>query len=149
MTMTMNHCTSVKLKVSNWIIGLTLFSAGLLGSTVSALADSPALPAGSVASAALPQPPLGQLFQYIPVILMVGVLYFLVLRPQQKKLKEQQEMIGSLKRGDSIVTNSGFLGKVAGITDEWLTVELADNVRVKMLKNQVSRLDKDVKEVAK
>ena len=80
---------------------------------------------------------------------MFGVLYFLVLRPQQKKIKEQQTMLSTLKHGDEIVTTSGILGKVTGITEKVVTVEVADNVRVKMMKSQVSQVVKgSVKDLA-
>jgi preprotein translocase subunit YajC len=68
------------------------------------------------------------------------VVYFLILRPQQKKMKEQQTMVSALKQGDEIVTASGFLGKVTGVAEKVVTLELADGVRVKMLKSQVSQV---------
>ena len=77
-----------------------------------------------------------------PFALMFGVVYFLMIRPQQKKAKEQQDMLGGLKHGDEILTTSGILGKITGITDKVVTVEVADNVRVKMLKSQVSQIVK-------
>ena len=110
----------------------------LMGSAALALADGPALPAGCTTAAApssaggLTSQP-GGLMAFMPFILMFAVLYFLILRPQQKKMKEQQEMLSSLKHGDEIVTASGILGKVTGITDKVVTVEVADNVRVKMM----------------
>jgi preprotein translocase subunit YajC len=80
---------------------------------------------------------------------MFGVMYFLVLRPQQKKLKEQQDLISALKQGDEIVTASGLLGKVTGLTEKVITVEIADDVRVKMLKSQVSQVIKgSIKDLA-
>jgi preprotein translocase subunit YajC len=76
----------------------------------------------------------------MPMVAMFGVIYFLMIRPQQKKMKEQQEMLTSLKHGDEIVTSSGILGKITGITEKVVTVEVADNVKVKMLKSQVSQV---------
>lgn len=145
MTVVMNTC--LKKKLGSLVLGLTLMSA-----TASlALADSPAVPAGSAPSApaaAAPQQP-GGIMAFAPFLLMFAVLYFLVLRPQQKRVKEQQEMMTSLKHGDEIVTNSGILGKVTGITDKVVTVEVADNVRVKMLKSQVSQVVKgSIKDLA-
>jgi preprotein translocase subunit YajC len=137
-----------KEKLSCLFVGLVLTMN--LGSL--ALADDPAVPAGSGSPAgatpAAPQQP-GGIMAFAPFILMFGVLYFLVLRPQQKKLKDQQAMITSLKHGDEIVTNSGILGKVTGITEKVVTVEVADNVRVKMLKSQVSQVVKgQIKDLA-
>lgn len=114
-------------------------------------ADGPAVPATQTpltgAAGASQQP--GGIMAFAPFILMFGVLYFLVLRPQQKKMKEQQSMITALKHGDEIVTNSGILGKITGITDKVVTLEVADNVRVKMLKSQVSQVVKgSIKDLA-
>ena len=112
-----------------------------LGSASLALADNP-VPAGGQASAASPaqQPGFGSMM--VPFALMFGVIYFLMIRPQQKKMKEQQQMMSELKQGDEILTSSGFLGRVTGITEKVVTVEVADNVRVKMLKSQVSQVIK-------
>ena len=86
---------------------------------------------------------------FAPFILMFVVLYFLVLRPQQKKMKEQQSMLSSLKHGDEVITTSGLLGKVTGITEKVITLEVADNVRVKMLKSQVTQVVKgSLKDIA-
>jgi preprotein translocase subunit YajC len=109
-----------------------------------AWADDPAVPAGAVAgagtTAAAQQPSMfGSMF---PLILMFGVVYLLILRPQQKKMREQQQMLGTLKHGDEVLTASGILGTITGITDKVVTVEVADNVRVKMLKSQVSQVIK-------
>ena len=80
---------------------------------------------------------------------MFGVIYFLMIRPQQKKMKEQQAMMSQLKQGDEVLTNSGILGKITGVTDKVVTVEVADNVRVKMLKSQVSQVIKgQIKDLA-
>ena len=86
------------------------------------------------------QPGFGSML--FPFAMMFGVIYFLMIRPQQKKAKEQKDMIGALKQGDEIITGSGILGTVTSITDKVVTVEVADNVRVKMLKSQVSQVVK-------
>lgn len=112
----------------------------------------PAVPAGSNPMAVgVGQQPNG-LMAFVPFILMFGVLYLLVLRPQQKKIREQQDMIAALKQGDEVITASGILGKVRGITEKLVTLEIADNVKVRVLKSQISQvlkgslkdLDKDV-----
>ena len=81
----------------------------------------------------------GGIANLMPFLLMFGVMYFFVFRPQQQKLKQQQTMLGSLKVGDEVLTHSGLLGRLTGITDQVVTLELADQVRVKMMKTQVAR----------
>lgn len=109
-----------------------------------ALADNPVLPAGSVpatAAGAAPQAPgIGGMI--LPFAAMFGVIYFLMIRPQKKKMQQQQEMLSTLKQGDEIVTNSGILGKITGTTDKVVTLEIAEQVRIKMLKSQVSQVVK-------
>jgi len=78
----------------------------------------------------------------LPILLMFGVLYFLMIRPQQKKAKEQQAMLGALKHGDEIVTGAGIIGKITGITDKVVTIEIADNVKMKVLKGQITQIVK-------
>jgi preprotein translocase subunit YajC len=96
--------------------------------------------AGTAAGAAAQQPStLGML---MPFALMFGVIYFLMIRPQQKRMKEQQSLLSSLKDGDEVLTNSGFLGKITGIADKVVTLELSQNVRVKMLKSQINQVVK-------
>ena len=116
-----------------------------------ALADSPPVPAGSVpapadpAAAAAGGPPPGSpgmMGMLLPFIVMFAVMYFLMIRPQQKKMKQHQEMLGGLKLGDEVVTASGLLGNVAGLTDKVITLEIAKGVKVKVLKNQVSQIVK-------
>jgi preprotein translocase subunit YajC len=115
-----------------------------------ALADNAPVPAGGPVSGVPGQPPQpGFGSMLVPFALMFGVIYFLMIRPQQKKMKEQQAMMSDLKSGDEILTSSGILGKVTGITEKVVTVEVADNVRVKMLKSQVSQVIKgNVKDLA-
>ena len=78
----------------------------------------------------------------LPLVLIFVVFYFLLIRPQQKRMKEQQDMLSALKHGDEVLTTSGILVKVTGIAEKVVTVEIADNVRVKMLKSQVSQVVK-------
>ncbi|MFZ0485145.1 MAG: preprotein translocase subunit YajC [Desulfobacterales bacterium] len=76
----------------------------------------------------------------IPIILMFVIFYFLLIRPQQKKAKEHREMIGHLKKGDRIVTSGGLHGRVTAVGDTTLTVEIADRVRVKIARGNVSQV---------
>jgi preprotein translocase subunit YajC len=75
---------------------------------------------------------------FVPLILMFVIFYFLLIRPQQKKTKEHRKMIEGLKKGDRIVTSGGIHGRVTGITDATITVEIADKVRVKLNRGNVA-----------
>ncbi|MCW7752939.1 preprotein translocase subunit YajC [Desulfobotulus sp. H1] len=80
----------------------------------------------------------GGFIQLVPLILMFVIFYFLLIRPQQKKAKEHREMVNSLKKGDRIITSGGIYGTVTGIDDNTLTVEIAEKVRVKMVRANVA-----------
>jgi preprotein translocase subunit YajC len=69
---------------------------------------------------------------FIPLILMFVIFYFLLIRPQQKKAKEHKEMVASLKKGDRVVTSGGIHGIITNTSDETVTVEIADDVNVKI-----------------
>jgi preprotein translocase subunit YajC len=75
-----------------------------------------------------------------PIILMLGVMWFFLIRPQQKKQKEHQNMINNLKKGDRIITSGGLYGRITGITDSTLTLEIADKVRVKVSRGHIAGL---------
>lgn len=66
------------------------------------------------------------------MVAMLGVFYFLLIRPQQKRQKEHKTMLANLQKGDSIFTAGGIQGKVTGLTDTTVTIEIADKVRVKV-----------------
>lgn len=76
----------------------------------------------------------------VPLILMFVIFYFLLIRPQQKKTKEHREMIGNLKKGDRVVTAGGLHGRITGVSESTLTVEIAEKVRVKVNRASVSAL---------
>jgi preprotein translocase subunit YajC len=82
----------------------------------------------------------GQLMSFLPLILLFVVFYFLLIRPQQKKAKQQKAFIENLQRGDKIITSSGLYGTITGITDDAITIEIAEKVRVKIAKNAVAAL---------
>ncbi len=77
---------------------------------------------------------------FIPLILMFVIFYFLLIRPQQKKSKDHRAMIGNLKKGDRIITSGGLHGRITGMDETTLTVEIADKVRVKVARGNVSGL---------
>lgn len=83
----------------------------------------------------------GGLGMFMPMILIFVVFYFLLIRPQQKQAKERAKTLETLKKGDSVILTSGIYGKVAGVADQVLTIEIADNVRVKALRSAVQGLD--------
>lgn len=76
----------------------------------------------------------------LPIILMLAIMWFLLIRPQQKKQKEHREMISNLKKGDMIITSGGLYGRITGLTDATVTVEIADKVRVRVSRAHVSGL---------
>lgn len=77
---------------------------------------------------------------FVPLILMFVIFYFLLIRPQQKKQKQHREMISNLKKGDRIITGGGIHGRVTGVGDTTLTVEIAEKVRVKVNRSNVAAL---------
>lgn len=80
----------------------------------------------------------GGLYTLLPLLLMFAIFYFLLIRPQQKKSKEHRAMISSVQKGDTIITQGGLQGKVTGVTDAYLTVEIAEKVRVKIARGYIS-----------
>jgi preprotein translocase subunit YajC len=77
------------------------------------------------------------LMQLVPFILMIGVFYFLLIRPQQKQMKERQKMLESLKVGDKVITGAGIIGDITSINQDKIEVEISKNVKVNFLKNSV------------
>jgi preprotein translocase subunit YajC len=87
-------------------------------------------PAGSAGS--------GGLGPFVPLIAMVVIFYFLLIRPQQKKAKQHQAMLDALKRDDMVVTTGGLHGKIVGLTDAIATIEIAPNVKVKISRANIA-----------
>jgi preprotein translocase subunit YajC len=99
------------------------------------------------------------LVNLLPIALMFVILYFLMIRPQQKRAREHETMVQNLKRGDDIVTSGGIHGRIHALADKILTVEVAPNVRIRLDREQVASVvrgarpedrdkDKNVKEKA-
>ena len=83
-----------------------------------------------------------QVLSFLPMILVLGVFYFLIMRPQQKKFKTHQQMLTELKKGDKVVTGSGMVGKITKVSDRFFTVEIAPNVNVEFERQAITaRLD--------
>lgn len=76
----------------------------------------------------------------VPIILMLAIMWFFLIRPQQKKQKEHRAMISNLKKGDRIITTGGLYGRITGVSDNALTLEIADKVRVKISRGYVAGL---------
>ncbi len=78
---------------------------------------------------------------FIPLILIFAIMYFLLIRPQQKKAKEHAKMVSELRRGDQVVTSGGLIGKVSKVKDDReIEVELAPNVKVRVIKSTVAQV---------
>ena len=79
--------------------------------------------------------------QFIPLILIFVIFYFFLIRPQQKRAKDHQTMVASLKRGDEVITSGGIIGTIDRVLeDDRIEVTLADNVKVQIIKNTVTSL---------
>ncbi len=80
----------------------------------------------------------GALFELLfPLVIVFGIIYFMILRPQARRQKEHRNMIDSVRRNDTVVTQGGLIGKVAKVGDEELEVDLGDNTRVKIVKTMI------------
>lgn len=79
-------------------------------------------------------PPGGEYFQFILIGGMFVVLYFLMIRPQQKKLKEHQNLIKNLQKGDEVIAGGGILGKISKVDETYVSLEIAPNVEIKVQK---------------
>lgn len=79
--------------------------------------------------------------QFIPLILIFAIMYFLLIRPQQRKLKDHKKMVESLRRGDMIVTQGGLIGKVTKVKeDNEIEVELSEGVKVRVVQSTVAQV---------
>lgn len=78
---------------------------------------------------------------FVPLILIFAIMYFLLIRPQQKKLKQHKAMVEALRRGDQVLTQGGIVGKVVKVMeDNMIEVEIAENVKVKVLKATIAQV---------
>jgi preprotein translocase subunit YajC len=76
---------------------------------------------------------------FVPLILIFGIMYFLLIRPQQKKVKEHQAMVAALRRGDQVVTQGGVIGKVVKVKDDGeVEVEIADGVKIRVVQSTIA-----------
>ncbi len=80
-----------------------------------------------------------QLAQFLPIILLFAIFYFLIIRPQQKAQKEHKAMIESLKKGDKIITNGGLIAEVVKPEEDFIKIKINDETVVKLERNSVAR----------
>ena len=81
-----------------------------------------------------------------PIILIFGIMYLLVIRPQTKRMRAHQNFVGGLKKGDEVLTTGGILGTIVGLTDEFVTLKIADQVNVRVVRSQVTASPKREKQ---
>tara|TARA_R110002096_G_scaffold433101_1_gene651209 strand:+ start:5720 stop:6043 length:324 start_codon:yes stop_codon:yes gene_type:complete len=83
----------------------------------------------------------GAFTSFVPLILIFAIMYFLMIRPQQKKLKQHKAMIEALRRGDQVLTQGGIVGKVTKVAEDGIVeVEIADGVKVKVMKHTIAQV---------
>jgi preprotein translocase subunit YajC len=82
--------------------------------------------------------PEAMLLQFLPLVALVVLFYFLMIRPQQRRMKQHQAMLSALKRGDTVVLSSGMVGKIVRVEDAEVGVEIASGVTVKVVKSMIS-----------
>lgn len=86
------------------------------------------------------EPGAGGLVSLLPLVIIFVLFYFLLIRPQQKRAKQHKEMVAAIKKGDEVVTNGGVLGKVVEVGDNFITVEIAQGVEIKVQRPSVAQM---------
>ncbi|MFT5258752.1 MAG: preprotein translocase subunit YajC [Saprospiraceae bacterium] len=82
----------------------------------------------------------GGIMGLLPIVLMFVVFYFLLIRPQQKRAKEHKAMVASIQKGDEVVTSGGILGTVAGVKENYVSVTIAEGIKIKMQAEAVAQV---------
>lgn len=100
--------------------------------------------ANETASKKGPQP--NALEQFFPFILLGLLFYFLLIRPQQRRHKQHGSFLSQIKRGDEVLTNSGIYGRIEGLTDSFVILEIAEGVRIRVVKSQIASWTKSEKD---
>ena len=80
------------------------------------------------------------ILQFAPILLIFVIMYFLILRPNQQKQRAHREMVANLRRGDTVVTSGGLIGKVAKVEDTEARIELAEGVQVRVVRSSISEV---------
>lgn len=94
-------------------------------------------------------PPQNPMFQFLPLVVVFVIFYFLMIRPQKKKFEEEQALLNKLSKGDEVYTKAGIIGTIYGINDKIVDLEISAGVRVKLLKSQIAGLSKSILETEK
>ena len=81
--------------------------------------------------------------QLLPLVIMFGIFYFLLIRPQQKKAKEHKALLEAIKKGDNVITAGGVHGKITSVDDSIVTLEIATGVNIKITKSYIAAVKKD------
>lgn len=96
-------------------------------------------PAFAQAAPGLPSSEM--ILQFVPFVLIFVIMWFLIIRPQQRRAREHQDMIKGVRRGDTVVSSGGILGRVTKVTDDpEIEVEIADGVRVKLMRTMIAEV---------
>lgn len=82
----------------------------------------------------------GGLLQFLPMLAIIGLMYFMMIRPQMKRAKEHRAMLEKLAKGDEVITNGGIAGTVSDIGDSFVSVEIAPNVQVRLQKSAIANV---------
>ncbi len=82
----------------------------------------------------------GGFISMLPIIAMVGIIYFLLIRPQQKEQKRHREMVTALKKGDEVITSGGIFGRITALNDEKITLKVSDNTQIVVERGKISRV---------
>ena len=84
--------------------------------------------------------PTGGLMSFLPLIVIFAVFYFMLIRPQMKRSKEHRQLVSQLGKGDEVVTNGGLLGRITDVSESFITLEIADNVQIKLQRQAVTNV---------
>ena len=82
----------------------------------------------------------GGLMSFLPLIIIFVIFYFLLIRPQMKRAKEHKKLVADLGKGDEVVTNGGLLGRITDVGESFITVEVADNVQIKVQRHAIANV---------
>jgi preprotein translocase subunit YajC len=127
----MKQCKTVRLALMSGVIAIA---------TAQSVFAQDAAPATPIEQPSL----LGALMQMLPMLAICYLIfYFMVIKPQETKNKKHATLVASLKRGDSVVTSSGIVGKVANVEKDHVMLEIAQNVKIKVLMSHVTRLESE------
>ena len=100
-----------------------------------AYAMGPLLQSGGGLAAVLPQ--------LVPIVLVLGIFFFLVIRPQQRDRRNREQMLAALKKGDRVITSGGLIGTIVNVTDRRVTLKLGDSVRVECVRSAITGLESE------